>query len=60
MTRFIRLYDYSKEAKPIELCEHIQIKGRELQSDDGCEYIEELKINCLQCNKIIEVNVLVN
>lgn len=51
---YFRSYNYDKDAKPINLCEHLEIKGKLMNNDDGCEYVETIEIICKICkNKFI-------
>ena len=46
--------------KGIRVCKHISIDGKEMERDDGCEYIEELNIYCKECRKKYPFEVLIN
>ena len=56
----IRLYNFSKNAKPIKVCKHILIKGRETEANESSEYIESLYIYCDICKKEYSYDVFIN
>ena len=57
---YFRSYDFSDNSHPIELCEHIKIKGKLIEDDDGCEYIEQLEITCNVCNMTFILEECIN
>ena len=52
----VRLY---REGE-IVLCKHITIKGKSMESDEGCEYVESIKIKCRECGITHTIMILIN
>lgn len=46
---YFRSTNYEDNAQPIKLCKHIEIDGKLISHDQGCEYIESIKIMCNLC-----------
>jgi hypothetical protein len=56
---YFRSYNF-EDNNNVKLCEHIEIKGKLMNSDDGCEYIETLEITCNKCNTTFILQECIN
>lgn len=57
---YFRAYDYSENANPIELCKHIEIVGKLMKDDEGCEYITPMKVFCKLCKTEFKLDECIN
>lgn len=44
----------------IELCKHISIEGSLRKDDEGCEYMNTIKIVCNECREVHKIHILIN